>query len=114
MKTFEKTLRGLLHEVNDNVATFYILDSGIAPKTHEFLNTYFRGQNRTVTSAKFKAKVLSSTTAHLDKARLVSVPLTDLINQPVEMLVNIKHYSFSRNGKHISGWTIHIVEAHPF
>jgi hypothetical protein len=114
MRSFEKNLRGLFYECDEKTATFYILAEEISPDTYKFLHTYFPGQNRSITANKFKVKISSNTKAHLDKAEQSPVYYMDLIEQMVEIKVLVKHYSFSSNGKKITGWNMQLIEMHPF
>lgn len=113
MKSFEKNLRGLFYKCDEKDITLYILADEIAYDTNKFLRSYFTGQNRTITATTFKVKRTDESKAHLDKAKQVLIDIQTLLEQVVEIKVTIKHYSFSSNGKKITGWNMRLLEIHP-
>ncbi len=112
MKSFEKKLRALFYKLDGDYAIFYIMDERLAPDTYKFVNTYYVGQNKSITPTQFRAKISAKSRAYPSKASTNPILLEELLGNPVDLTVMVKHYYFTSAGKKIVGWTMHLHEMH--
>lgn len=103
------------YDATTKKATMLFLDDDTEKFTKEFLTQYYSAsQNNPIRMQEFYVKFdQKKSFCYLDKSDQIRVPIQDLLNKVIIMVVFIKHYNFNSNGKKIQGWNINLLKMNP-
>jgi hypothetical protein len=111
MKKLRQNLKGLLTEIKNEQAIFYILDKNIDEYTYNFLMKFKYGKMSPVKYPHFKVKLNSKSLFFSNKNKNERVSYYDLIYKKLDLIVDVNRYNFKKNNNDISGWNMTLLEA---
>lgn len=110
MRHLKKTFKGLLLNIDNKHATFYIISSD---KNNKFLSTYKPKLNKSIKLPEFKVKIDKDYDSFTNIQKVEKTSIDNLLNRVVEMTIYIKEYRFNNLGYSNYGWFMQLLEIYP-